>query len=83
MTTIDQSKVYDYQASITWILEFITINHTCVMEHDEIVDYDEAESRILTVANAFIYDFYGIDMGSFRYEDIHIDWEVFPDEEEE
>lgn len=83
MTTIEQPKVYDYRASITWVFEYITINHVCSIEHEEIVDYDEAESRILTAAQSFIYDYYGIDMGTYRYEDIHIDWEEFPDGEKE
>jgi hypothetical protein len=77
----DTQKVYDYRASITWVFEFMTVNHTCLMEHENIVDIDEAESRIMTVATSFIYDYYGIDLGKYRYQDIHIDWEEFPGED--
>lgn len=73
-------KLYEYQASITWVLDFMTINHVCNMDYEELYDMDMADRVILSAAESFIYDFYGIDIGMMRKIDTHVDWEIFPEE---
>jgi hypothetical protein len=50
------------------------------MDYEELYDMDMAERVILSSAESFIYDFYGIDIGMIRKVDLHIDWEIFPEE---
>lgn len=80
---MSRPEVYDYQASIVWVLDFMVINHVCVMEYEKIMSYDDAEEVILDDAQKFIKDFYDIDLSKYQFQDIHIDWEKFPELKEE
>ena len=80
---MSRPEVYDYKASITWVFDFMTINHVCAMEYEDIVDYDEAETRILIAGMQFINEFYGINLFNYKCNDVHIDWEEFPELKEE
>lgn len=80
---MSKPEVYDYRASITWVFDFMTINHVCAMEYEEMMDYDTADERILFDAQRFLSDFYEIDIDKYKCQEVHIDWEEFPESKEE
>lgn len=78
--TTDIPKLYEYEASITWVFDFMIIKHVCCMQYETLYDLEMAESVIITAGESFIYDHYGLDISMIRKTDVYVDWQTFPEE---
>lgn len=80
---IEPEWVYEYSASITFVFEYMTVNHRSYLELGEIVDYDTAEGYIIHNAEVFIKDYYGFSLIGCKPYEIYVDWEDFPESEDD
>lgn len=80
---IEPEWVYEYQASVTFVFDYMTVNHRSYLELGEIVDYDTAEGYIITNAEVFIKDHYGFSLVDCKPYEIYVDWEEFPESKDD
>ena len=80
---IEPEWVYEYSANITFVFDYMTVNHRSYLELGEIVDYDTAEGYMITNAEVFIKDHYGFSLIDCKPHEIYFDWEDFPESEDD
>lgn len=78
--TENGKREYEYGAGVTYICEFMSINHHAWVTLDDLYSLDEAEQLLLDQADDFINDHYGFLPSKFATVDIEILWSAWPSE---
>lgn len=75
-------KEYFYEATVIFVAEYMTLSTKVVFELPMRLDEDAAEEMAIENARLFLLDHYGFNTGTYMI-DIAIEWDYFPDEDDD